>query len=57
MTNLISDLRVSFYANNPNIIDHFRMFAPKCAACGKGITPVEVGSTIFEWFTFRVPTN
>lgn len=26
----------------------FRMFAPKCAACGKSITPVEVGLVVCD---------
>ena len=32
----------------------FRMFAPKCAACGKGITPVEVWFWWFCWWYVAV---
>nr|CAD7588070.1 unnamed protein product [Timema genevievae] len=28
--------------------DYHRMFAPKCASCGKGITPVEKSSQLFQ---------
>lgn len=32
--------------------DYHRMFAPKCASCGKGITPVEVNDIEVRCFLF-----
>ena len=32
--------------------DYHRMFAPKCASCGKGITPVEVNDSEVRSFSF-----